>query len=110
MVKHVESADEFDALKKASKPVRPFLFSLSSLREEARDAIDRRRIRARGAREEVFLSRSLFVIFPQPTFKKEKNETHTFARDEVKRREASFVPTRARRRNASFSLSFSLVS
>jgi len=28
----------------------------------------------------VFLSRSLFVIFPQPTFKKEKNETHTFAR------------------------------
>ena len=32
MVKHVESADEFNALKKASKPVRVVSFLLFSLR------------------------------------------------------------------------------
>jgi hypothetical protein len=65
MVKHVESADEFDALKKASKPVRPtleFVFSLTfvlSLLREARDRFRRRRRRVRA--REVFLSRSLFL-------------------------------------------------
>ena len=59
MVKHVESADEFDALKKASKPVS----SLSSPRSA-------RSFSLFSSRAKCF-SISLFVIFPQPTFKKE---------------------------------------
>jgi len=39
MVKHVESADEFDALKKASKPVRPFILFLLSAKKRAMRSI-----------------------------------------------------------------------
>jgi len=39
MVKHVESADEFDALKKASKPVRPFILFLLSAKRRAMRSI-----------------------------------------------------------------------
>jgi hypothetical protein len=105
MVKHVESTDEFDALKKASKPVRPFILSFFSPRRSAR--CDRS---SSLSTSEVFLSRSLFVIFPQPTFKKEKNETH-FARamKSNEERPLSF-PRREKEKRIILSLFFSLVS
>ena len=85
MVKHVESADEFDALKKASKPVS----SLSSPRSA----------RSFSSRAKCF-SISLFVIFPQPTFKKESQM----------KRPLSFKRAREGETCISLYLLFSLVS